>query len=544
MKVNTFNKKGIICDVVRKEFYSGIVHVEKGIITKIERQSHNEKQYILPGLIDAHVHIESSMLVPSEFARIALRHGTTSTISDPHEIANVAGIDGVNFMIENGNLVPIKFYFGAPSCVPATPFESSGAELDANDIDRLLKRDDILYLAEMMNFPGVLHQDKEVMDKINRAKNNNKVIDGHAPGLKGEDAKKYAAAGISTDHECFSLEEARDKIQCGMKILIREGSAAKNFNDLIDLLKEFPEHVMFCSDDKHPDDLIKGHINLLVKKAINKGYDPMDVIRACTYNPVNHYHLHSGLLQPGDDADFIVVDSLQDFNVLETYIIGEKVASHGKSMIDQKQIKPLNVFHAHTIEPKNIEVKAESDNIKIIEAIDGQLITKSNIVKAKKYKQNIISDTEQDVLKLVVLNRYRNIKPAVGFIRNFGLKKGAIASTIAHDCHNIIAVGVTDKEITNAINLIIEHKGGISCYSSQNSKILPLPIGGIMSSDNGDTVAIAYEEIDKLAKAWGCKLKAPFMTLSFMALLVIPELKLSDKGLFDGNQFAFTSIYA
>jgi adenine deaminase len=494
-------------------------------------------------LIDAHVHIESSMLVPSEFAKIAVTHGTVATVSDPHEIANVLGIEGIEFMLRNGREVPFKFFFGAPSCVPATPFESSGAVIGVKEIETLLTRSEILYLSEMMNFPGVIYQDKEVMEKLAIARKLRKPVDGHAPGLTGEMLKKYVAAGITTDHECFTLEEAREKLRLGMKVQIREGSAAKNFDTLFPLIHESPAMVMLCSDDKHPDDLAEGHMNVVVKRAIQKGIDPLMILRICTFNPIQHYNLDVGLLQPGDPADFAVIDNFEQFNILSTHIDGVEVARNGKCLFETIPGEAPNAFEDAPIKPSDLTIIPEGDKIRVIGAFDGQLITKSLTAEARITNNQVTSDVKRDILKLVVLNRYRPSKPAVAFIHGFGLKKGAIASTVAHDSHNIIAVGTTDEAIAQAINLLVESRGGISLTDGDKNLHLPLPVGGIMTNRDGYETARLYRQLNKAAKGLGSELHAPFMTLSFMALLVIPELKLSDKGLFDGNRFEFVSCF-
>jgi len=452
-------------------------------------------------------------------------------------------MDGVKFMIRNGKKVPFKFFFGAPSCVPATTFETSGTSLGPNEVDEMLSWKEVLYLSEMMNFPGVLLGFPEVMAKLDSAKKYNKVVDGHAPGLIGEDAKKYASAGISTDHECVTLEEAREKAKLGMKILVREGSAARNFDTLIPLLKEFPDQVMFCSDDKHPDELVKSHINALVSAAIKKGYDTIDVVRASTLNPAKHYGLTAGLLQPGDDADIVVVDTPESMNVLVTYIRGQKVAENGKTLIDHITEKPINRFEATMIIPSDLEVKAESKKINIIEAIEGQIVTRKKTVEGKVVAGLLQSDLDRDILKITVLNRYKKTPPAVAFVHGFGIRTGALASTVAHDSHNIIAVGTNDRAICDAINLLIEHKGGIAAIEGSKHLVLPLPVAGLMALLSGVEVAEKYKQLDEMAKVMGSRFSAPFMTLSFMALLVIPELKLSDKGLFDGSKFIFTSMF-
>ncbi len=547
-----FKLKGNIVDIEARKIFSGSVSVANGKINSIENNGPQEDHsfFILPGFIDAHVHIESSMLVPSEFARLAVVHGTVATISDPHEIANVCGVEGVKFMIDNGKEVLFKFHFGVPSCVPATIFETAGAALNTEEVDTLLAKEEIHYLSEMMNFPGVLHGDEEVMKKINSAKKYEKPVDGHAPGLRGEAAKKYIEAGmpgqvvISTDHECFTKEEAADKLKYGMKILIREGSAAKNFDALIDLLHNHPYEIMFCSDDKHPDSLVTGHINDLCKRAVAKSIDLFNVLQAACINPVKHYKMNVGLMRTGDPADFIVVKDLVNFEVMATYINGVQVAEKGVSKIFASRSPVINNFNCNKKEVSEFKFPVADfpSEVEAIEALDGQLITNKKIVKPYIENGFYISDIKNDVLKIVVINRYKDAPIAKGFIKNFGLKKGAIASSVAHDSHNIIAVGVDDESLCKAVNLIIEKKGGISCVDVSNSsfeKILPLPVGGIMSNDDGYKVAEAYTQIDKAAKQLGAQLSAPFMTLSFMALLVIPHLKLSDLGLFDGDNFKF-----
>lgn len=536
--------QGQIVDLVAMEIYPGTVIAEDGVITGIRREKVNSTNYIIPGLIDAHVHIESSMLIPSEFARLATVHGTVATVSDPHEIANVLGVEGIDYMIENGRQVPFKFYFGASSCVPATDFETTGASLGPEDVGRLLARPEIKYLSEMMNYPGVLFKDPEVMEKLRLARMYGKPVDGHAPGLMGKDAETYIAAGITTDHECFTMEEALDKIRYGMKIQIREGSAARNFDALIGLLDNHADMVLFCSDDKHPNDLVKGHINLLVKRAISLGYDPLNVLRSCVLNPRNHYGLDTGLLQPGDPADIVIVDHLSDFNVLATYVNGIKVAEHGKPLINRIVAEKPNNFVAEPLLPEQIQLTGTGCMIRVIEALEGQLITNTLLQSPLIIDGKLVSDPERDILKIVVYNRFRHASPAVAFIRNFGLKKGAIASTVAHDSHNIIAVGAEDNDIVKAINLLVQTKGGISVTGPGLSHVLPLPVAGLMSDADGYQVARDYEVIDALAKTLGSKLNAPFMTLSFMALLVIPQLKLSDLGLFDGKSFSFTPLEA
>ena len=539
-----FSITGQLVDVHQQTLYPAEVVVSAGKIQAIRPVSQltgGTNHYILPGFIDSHVHIESSMLVPSEFARLAVVHGTVATISDPHEIANVCGMEGVEFMIENGKTVPFKFNFGAPSCVPATTFETAGASLNSADVEKLLQRDEIKYLSEMMNFPGVLFKDEEVMKKIAAAHRLGKPVDGHAPGLRGEKAKKYIDAGIYTDHECYTAEEALDKLQYGMKVLIREGSAAKNFDALIDLLHDYPEMIMFCSDDKHPDNLVLGHINQLCARAVAKGIGIFKILKAACVNPVHHYKLDVGLLKESDAADFIVVKDLKNFEVVKTFIDGKLVAEEGVSNIKTTKSGIVNNFSCNkkTVEDFVAKWNGEKE-IDVIEALDGQLITNKLSFEPKIENDKIVSDAVKDILKIVVVNRYNNAPVAKAFIKNFGLKKGAMASSVAHDSHNIVAVGVDDESICKAVNLVIEKQGGVSAVSNNKEMIVALPVAGLMSNEDGYTVAANYTAIDKMTKEeLGSTLGSPFMTLSFMALLVIPHLKLSDKGLFDGDKFEF-----
>jgi adenine deaminase len=536
---------GNIVDVLSSEIYPGTLMISDGKIKDIIRGNGKHKNYLIPGFVDSHIHIESSLLTPSEFARVAVIHGTVAAVSDPHEIANVLGMDGVTYMIENGKGAPVKFYFGAPSSVPASAFETSGAAIGPKQIEELFKLEEIKYLGEVMNFPGVINGDPDITSKIAIAQKYSKLMDGHAPGLRGEDLKKYVNTGISTDHECFTKNEALEKIGLGMKIQIREGSAAKNFEELIPLVERDCENCMLCSDDKHPDDLARGHINDLAKRALDYGIDMMKVLRVACVNPVLHYKLDVGLLRRGDCADFLVIDDIKnDFNVLKTYINGEVVAEKGKSLITEGSSKIVNNFK---VEKKGVRDFAlpykKSKKINVIEAIDGQLITNKLVVTPKTVGGYVVSDVRRDILKMVVANRYNKAEAGVGFIKNFGLKKGAIASSVAHDSHNIIAVGVADEDICRAVNLIIESKGGISAVSEEKEMILPLPIAGIISDKGYLYVAEKYTDISNMARSLGSKLRAPFMTLSFMALLVIPKIKLSDRGLFDGEKFEFIDVF-
>ena len=534
---------GNIVDVIKRKVYPGTIEILGGRISKIIAEHADYLTYLIPGFIDSHVHVESSMLTPTEFARVAVIHGTVGSVCDPHEIANVMGIDGIRYMITDGDSVPFKFYWGASSCVPATPFETAGARIDADQVQALLKIDKVRCLSEMMNFPGVLGNDPGVMAKIDLAKLYKKVIDGHAPGLRGKELEKYISSGISTDHECFSKSEALEKIRFGMKIQIREGSAAKNFDVLIPIAKEHANMCMFCSDDKHPEDLIAGYINDMVKKAVHYGVDIIDVLSIASLHPIRHYGLEVGLLQVGDPADFLVIDNLKDLTILKTFINGRLVAKDGKTLIEESSKSIVNNFNTKEKQVHDLAIKAQRRKIHIIEAVDGELITHQMLEEAKVVDDRIVSDTQRDILKMVVINRYKDASPSIGFVKNFGLKKGAIGSSIAHDSHNIIAVGVDDIDICRAVNRIIKNKGGLSAVCGDTEKVLPLPVAGIMSDLNYIEVSKKYIELDRFAKELGSQLRAPFMTLSFMGLLVIPEIKLSDRGLFDVSKFEFIDLF-
>lgn len=537
--------EGNIVDVISGRCFFGTCTVNLGRITEVVEVSPvQEASWIFPGFIDSHVHIESSMVVPSRFAEAAIASGVVAVVSDPHEIANVLGVDGVRYMVSDAAKSDLSFFFGVPSCVPATNFESAGAVINAEQVGKMLKSGEYLFLSEMMNFPGVLFGDTEVASKLKAARNNGLPVDGHAPALVGSELIKYVNAGISTDHEAMTISEARAKILAGMIIQIREGSAAKNFEALHGLLTESPDKVMLCTDDIHPDDLVEGYIDSIIRRALAYGHDLVNVIRAATLTPVKHYNLPVGLLQVGDTADIVIVDNLTDFNVLETYIAGKKV--YEKECISVKElptVELVNKFEAKPISKSDIEVAAESSRIKVIAVDNGELFTHKIESDALIINGKVCSNLHKDILKLVVLNRYQKAKPAVAFIYGFGFQSGAIATTVAHDSHNIIAVGVNDADIVLAVNTIIDAQGGMAIVNNGETKILPLPVAGLMSDKPVNEVAKKYSELNRAAKKLGGNLTAPFMTLSFMSLLVIPKLKLSDKGLFDGESFQFTSLF-
>ncbi len=534
---------GNIVDVLQDRIYPGTIIFSNGKIVDIIEDDIHVKNYIIPGFVDSHFHIESTMLTPAEFARIAVTHGTVGVVADPHEIANVLGIDGVKYMIENAEQSPLNFFFGAPSCVPATPFETSGAILGAEEVEQLLRMDKISHLGELMNFPGVINDDPLVLKKIALARKYSKKIDGHAPGLRGDDLKKYVNAGISTDHECTELGEALEKLELGMKIIIRESSACKDFDTLIPIAEKHYDQCMFACDDQHPDDLVIGNINVLVKKALKYGLDIMKVLRIASFNPVNHYGLDVGLLRIGDDADFLVIDNFEDLNILQTFIKGKLVAENGKTLLQKTKSEIVNNFKTGKKSIDDFFIRAKDSDINVIHVKDGEILTGKVVVPPVISGGFAVTDPAMDLLKIAVVNRYQDTKPAVGFVKGFGLRRGAIASSVAHDSHNIITVGVDDGSITSAVNTIIEHKGGICVVDDVEPTILPLPIAGIICDLDYLEIALKYEEIDLLAKKLGSKLKAPFMMLSFLALLVIPEIKMSDKGLFDGNKFEFIEVF-
>lgn len=547
MKLPTVNRtiEANLVDVLERRVYPARVTVDDGRISSVQQLAGDFATFLLPGFVDAHVHIESSMLVPREFARAATLHGTVGSVSDPHEIANVLGVAGVEFMLENAQDVPFHFCFGAPSCVPATGFETAGASIDADQVARLLDDERIGYLSEMMNFPGVLQADEEVLRKIAAAQKRGKPVDGHAPGLRGEQAGRYLAAGITTDHECFTRAEAEDKLRYGAKILIREGSAARNFEELYQLIAAYPDRCMLCSDDKHPDELLEGHINVLVRRALDHGLDLFDVLRAACVNPVEHYSLPIGMLREGDSADFIEVNNLSELQILRTVVSGTIVAESGRRLVPSEPVRIVNRFECSRLEPADFAcpVPPNARLLNVIEAVDGQLVTSRRQEPPLIRDGMAVSDTSRDILKMTVVNRYHDAPPAIAFVRNFGLQRGAIASSVAHDSHNIIAIGTNDADLCLAVNAVVDASGGLSAACGEEVAVLPLPVAGLMSNESCNSVAAAYAGLDSLAHSFGSQLRAPYMTLSFMALLVIPELKLSDCGLFDGNSFKFAPLF-
>ncbi|AAC66139.1 adenine deaminase (plasmid) [Borreliella burgdorferi] len=534
-------------DIFNKEIYPASIAIANGHIASIEKINATLDEYVLPGFIDAHIHIESSFLVPSNFAHLVVAHGTVATISDPHEIANVNGIDGINFMINNSKKTEFKFFFGAPSCVPALSqeFETSGYVLNDKDIDELMKLDDIYYLAEVMDFKGVINKDIEIINKINSALKRNKVVDGHAPGLSPNLTLKYASSGISTDHECLTIEDARYKLSLGMKILIREGSAAKNFESLHPLIsecsKKYCDSLMFCFDDAHPNDILNGHINLIVARAIKHGHDFFDVLKIACINPVLHYKIPVGLLRIGDPADFIITKDIKTFKINKTYINGKLVFNDGISLIPLINEIPINNFNCSKKSISDFKFSTKNKMIPVIKCISNQIITHKTMIDSNLLAPDFQSNIAEDILKIAIINRYKdNSKISIGFIKNFGIRNGAIGSTVAHDSHNIILVGSNDEYLCKAANTIIQNKGGLCALNNEKTIIMELPISGLMSTLSAERVASQYIKLNDFCKnVLGSRLDDPLMTLSFMSLTVVPHLKINDKGLFDVDSFCF-----
>lgn len=537
--------EGVIVRPQSREKFGARIVVAGQHIKSIVKDSTIKAPFILPGFIDSHVHIESSMLIPSRFAEMAVKHGTVAVVTDPHEVANVAGVEGIRFMVEDSKTVPLKFFFGVPSCVPATPLEKSGATIDHQQVYELLSEPDFHFLAEMMNFPGVINNDRDVVMKLDAAKKFKKPVDGHAPGFTGEDLKKYVAAGISTDHECSSIDEALERINFGQIIQIREGSAARNFSSLAPLIAQHPESLMFCTDDSHPDFLELGHINKIVARAVAKGYDLFDVLNIATQIPQKHYGFSLGKLEVNDLADFIIVDNLQDFNVLQTYIDGSSVYRNKNITFNLQDVpKPNYQFRTATPSIDDLRVVVQGNTMNVIEVFPDELIT--NWVKypvSQNCGQEINSMLNEDIIKIVLLNRYENTVPVVGFIKGFNLKSGAIAASIAHDSHHILAIGANDESLVSTLKWIVSHRGGI-CFA-ENSVVdgIPLPYFGLMTDSNGQDVSTTYKKLNASISKAGSKLNAPFMTASFMALTVIPFLKINHNGLFDVNKFISVPLF-
>lgn len=529
---------GHIVDVVRRRIYDGRIEVCDGMISSVsECDIQSEAPYILPGFIDSHVHIESSMLIPAEFAAVAAGHGTIGVVSDPHEIANVLGRAGVDFMIDNASRTNFNFCFGAPSCVPSCgpDIESGGAVLSSKDVEELLQKPEIGYLSEMMNYPGVLADDAEVLAKIASAHRLGKPVDGHAPGLLGEKRAGYAGKGISTDHECTTYEEGLSCLENDMNVLIREGSAAKNYEALIPLLAIRPDRIMFCTDDSHPGDFVAGHIDNIVRRAIRDGYNFWDVLRAACLNPQEHYRLNWGLLREGDPATFIMADSLAPtMRILATFFRGEPHRTDRTYSIDTFP----NIFEADVIREEDIR-GGNVGTVPVILASDGQLFTSLEYAR-----RDDVSYPWNEIQKIVVVNRYsRGVMPAVGYIRGFNIRNGAMAASVAHDCHNVVAIGSSDSMIVRAVNEVITMRGGLVAICGENRiSRIELPVAGVMSPLEGKEVARLNREVHDTVAAAGCTMRSPFITMSFMCLPVIPQVKITDKGVFDAEKWEFVRV--
>ena len=530
--------RGNVVDVERGEIYPGEVLIEGSRIKEVREVGGRFSRYLLPGLIDAHIHIESSMLVPSRFAEAAVAHGTVAVVADPHEIANVLGITGVEYMIRDSKRVPLKFYFTAPSCVPATPYETSGAKLGAEEVARLLAMEEVVALGEVMNYPAVVAREPETMAKIQAARRLGKPIDGHCPKLGGDALRRYVSAGISTEHECTSLEEAEEKARLGMKIMLREGSSAKNLK----ALAGFRGKAFLVSDDLHAGDLLRGHVNFLLRRAVEEGIDPIEAVRMVSLNPAEHYRLGVGMLRPGDPADLVVVDNLRSFSCLECYINGKLVAKGGRVLFKASPLPGKSTIRASHKSPEDFKIIARrASRLRVIKVMPGEIVTEEDSVSAAAGEVKPMP--EKDVLKLAVVERYGGERVAVALVRGFGIEGGAVASSIAHDSHNIIAVGADDADLAAAVNRVIDMQGGIAVVSGgELLASLPLPVAGLMSIESAGWVAERGEQVDRRIRELGCSLEAPVMTLSFLALPVIPKLRLTDRGLFDVERFEFVGL--
>jgi adenine deaminase len=552
-KADLVLKGGRIVNVFSGEIYRADVAIHKGTIAglgeyKGKKSIDVASKLILPGLIDSHVHLESSMLTPAEFAKAVLPNGTTAVVADPHEIANVLGEKGITYILKASEDLPLDFYFMLPSCVPATPLETSGARLKTADLLPFLKHGRVLGLAEMMNYPGVLSGDAEVLQKLRSF--SGQIIDGHAPGLSGKDLSAYVGTGITSDHECTSADEAREKMRLGMTIFIREGSAAKDMEALLPAVTVANSRFFcFATDDFQPGDLKNGSINELVKKAIRLGLDPMTAVRMATINPARHFGLkRKGAVLPGYDADLVIIDSFDDFGVVMVFKQGKLVAKSDTCVIPCKSSHHEQTKRTVRIRPiteQDIRIKAKTGHARVIELIPDQIETKHSVLPVSAQSGFVFSDTERDILKLMVIERHKatgNI--GLGLVKGFGLRSGAIAGTVAHDSHNIIAAGVSDDDILVAVSEIRKLQGGLVVV--HNKKVLaeiPLPVAGLMSDKPLSYVVEKLSEIEVAVKELGVKIKHPFGILSFLALPVIPELKLTDKGLVDVNQFKFVDLF-
>ena len=544
-----------IVNVFSGEIIPGSIAVAKGYIIGFgsypaKRVVNMKGRFVAPGFIDAHVHIESSMSCPTEFARSVLPHGTTTVAADPHEIANVLGAEGIGYMIDSSKDQPVNIYFTLPSCVPATDMETSGAKLGADDLLPFMDNCRIIALGEVMNFPGVICRDNEVLRKIEGMKKQIKPVDGHAPGLTGRDLYAYISAGIFSDHECTTEKEAKEKLNAGMHIMIREGTGAKNLEDLLPIInRQTARRVMWCTDDRHPHDIIKeGHIDYIVRSAIRMGLDPVIAIQMATINPAEYFGLnHVGAIAPGRQADLVVFSDIKNPVIEEVYFRGNLAAKEGKMLPEIKRPAPLNIRSSMNIDIAKIDfsIPALSRQARVIEVISDQIVTGQSLIKVAVSGNSAVSDIKRDILKIAVVERHKGThNTGMGFARGFGLKQGALASSVAHDSHNIIIVGTNDEDMKTALEAVVKMGGGLA--AAGNGKILaalPLPIAGLMSLQPLKTIKEKLDNLINISREFGSSLSDPFMTLSFLALPVIPELKITDKGLVDVSKFRIVPLF-
>ena len=574
-----------VLDVECGEIYPAEVVIEDGLFKEVipiitdddDSLDYDYEGILIPGFIDAHIHIESSKLSPSNFAKAVLPYGTTSVVADPHDIANVLGIGGIDWMVEDGKKAPFDFYYTVPSCVPATCFESSGAVLTSEDVAELLKRDEMVALGEMMDFQGVIGEDEEVLKKLEAARVLGKPIDGHAPLLSGEDLEKYVSYGIFTDHECTRFDEAIEKARLGMKIMVREGSSAKDMDSLLNLddrlnylieeemagrmlvqslddAMQVPPFEFLICDDIDAEDLSMGHLDRLIKKAISLKINPKEAIKMVTFNPAEHYGLNCGAIEPDRIANFLLVDDLRNLNISKVWVHGELVVDDGEVLFETEEAESKNTIVLDEVKAEDFDVVMEMDwvnslmdettNVFVINASDNNLITEKSEETLLVQNKIIKPDLKKDIVKIAVVNRYGGNNIANGFVKGFHLKKGALATSVAHDSHNILVIGTNSEDMAKAVNLIRKHQGGLVAISTEDEicEVLELPIAGLMSNRNMDYIADKYGKLRDAVNELGCDLESPFTTLSFMGLLNIPHFKISDQGLFDGDKSCFVDL--
>ena len=544
-----------VINVFGGEIIKDAIAISDGIIVgygqyKAKNTIDLKGRYVAPGFIDSHVHIESSMTCISEFAKAVLVHGTTAVAADPHEIANVLGAAGIEYMLKSAEQQPMNIYFTLPSCVPATDMETAGAHLTAEDLQPFFDREKIVALAEMMNFPGVIFRDADVLAKIESARLQKKPVDGHAPGLKEQALYAYIAAGIQSDHECTTAQEAKEKLMAGMYIMVREGTGAKNLQALLPVINaKTSRRMMWCTDDRHPHDLIEdGHIDSIVREAIASGLDPMIAIQMATLNPAEYFGLsHLGAIAPGKQADLVVFSDIKKPVIDQVYYRGVLTAENGRIQDDIRFPAAATVPPSIQVELPNIDfsIPAEKNRVRVIEIVAGQLITHERIEKAAVKNNEAVSDVSRDLLKIAVVERHKGTG-SIGkaFVKGFGIQRGALASSVAHDSHNIIIVGATDEDMQAALKAVVQMGGGLAAVLDQKILAeLALPVAGLMSLEPVRSVRDQLDRLIQSSHEMGAELKDPFMMLSFLALPVIPELKLTDRGLIDVNKFEVVSLF-